>query len=356
MIRRLIILLLIVGCVFGDTIIYKSGSKNRTIENVEYTKAGEGKVYFKAYGRETSRNCNQIIEFSDNSGNPIGYDCSAVMVEENLIELEKKIEDTIPIDDKYQFILETSGMTNIKIVDYEITGDETKITKDGVKWEVYPITQIKRITDLNGNRIWENEILIEQINKRTEKQFVNNDRNLTKYNKLSLLIEGQGGIFNPDPQNFSMIYGKDNIIKGIGSGIGWNNTFFTIKYKQFAADGKSDITGIDLVGTAKWEQAILNLGLRLYFEHNFYFEFGYVLSSVHENIYVDQLQLSDLNSNYSTNNKGSSIAMGINIFLLDDLFLSGEVGYMSIPSSTQINDNALNIGGKNLNIGIGYVL
>ena len=50
--KRLIILLLIVGCVFGDTIVYKSGRNNRTIENVEYIKAGDGKVYFKAHGGE----------------------------------------------------------------------------------------------------------------------------------------------------------------------------------------------------------------------------------------------------------------------------------------------------------------
>ena len=41
---------------------------------------------------------------------------------------------------------------------------------------------------------------------------------------------------------------------------------------------------------------------------------------------------------------------------MDDLFLSGEVGYMFIFSSSQINGNAINIGGRNLNIGIGYVL
>ena len=72
MIRRLIILLLIVGCVFGDTITYNQGNNKRTIENVEFTRAGNGKVFFKAHGQESSRNCNQIIEFSDINGNPIG--------------------------------------------------------------------------------------------------------------------------------------------------------------------------------------------------------------------------------------------------------------------------------------------
>ena len=95
MIRRLIILLLIVGCVFAYTIVYKIGSKNRTIKNVEYIKAGNGKVYFKAHGGEVSRDCSKVVTFTDNVGNPIDYDCSAVLIEESLNELESKIESSI---------------------------------------------------------------------------------------------------------------------------------------------------------------------------------------------------------------------------------------------------------------------
>ena len=85
MIRRLIILLLIVGCVFADTIVYKSGRKNRTIENVEYIKAGNGKVYFKAHGGEVSRDCSKVVTFTDNVGNPIDYDCS--------VSIDKELEE-----------------------------------------------------------------------------------------------------------------------------------------------------------------------------------------------------------------------------------------------------------------------
>ena len=107
MIRRLIILLLIVGCVFGDTITYNQGNNKRTIENVKFTRAGNGKVYFTAFGRETSRYCNRILEFTDDDGNPIGYDCNAVIVEESLIELEKKIENTISAEDVKSIIKKT---------------------------------------------------------------------------------------------------------------------------------------------------------------------------------------------------------------------------------------------------------
>ena len=105
--KRLIILLLIVGCAFGDTIVYRSGSKNRTIENVEYTKAGNRKVYFKAHGGEVSRDCSKVVTFTDNDGNPIDYDCNAVIVEESLIELEKKIEGAISTSDVKSIIKET---------------------------------------------------------------------------------------------------------------------------------------------------------------------------------------------------------------------------------------------------------
>jgi len=80
--KKLILLaLLFVGCVFGDTITYNQGNNKRIIENVKFTRAGNGKVYFTIYGKESSRNCNQIIEFTDDDGNPIDYDCSVLLIE-----------------------------------------------------------------------------------------------------------------------------------------------------------------------------------------------------------------------------------------------------------------------------------
>ena len=102
-----LLIILMVGNLYADTIVYKSGSKNRTIENVEYIKAGNGKVYFKAHGGEVSRDCSKVVTFTNNVGNPIDYDCSAVLIEESLIDLEKKIEDTISEDDVELIIKKT---------------------------------------------------------------------------------------------------------------------------------------------------------------------------------------------------------------------------------------------------------
>ena len=77
-----LIFILMVGSLFADTVIYKSAlGSNRTIKNVEFTRAGNGKVFFKAFGQETSRDCIQIIEFTDTDGNKIDYDCSVIIVE-----------------------------------------------------------------------------------------------------------------------------------------------------------------------------------------------------------------------------------------------------------------------------------
>ena len=76
-----LIFILIVGSLFGDTITYQTGRNTRKIENVKFTRAGNGNVYFIVFGKESSRNCNKVIEFTDDNGNPINYDYSRTFVE-----------------------------------------------------------------------------------------------------------------------------------------------------------------------------------------------------------------------------------------------------------------------------------
>ena len=76
-----LIFILMVGSLFADRIVFEQKGDIHTYDNVEFIKAGNGKVYFKAYGKETSRYCNRIIEFTDDDGNPIDYDCSALLIE-----------------------------------------------------------------------------------------------------------------------------------------------------------------------------------------------------------------------------------------------------------------------------------
>jgi len=99
MIRRLIILLLIFGCVFGDTIVFEQMGNTHTYDNVKFIKAGNKKVYFTIYGKESSRNCNQIIEFTDDDGNPIDYDCSVVID-------EPQIKGKTKLDNSHQHFIE----------------------------------------------------------------------------------------------------------------------------------------------------------------------------------------------------------------------------------------------------------
>jgi hypothetical protein len=62
----------------------ENGNRNLTIKNVEFTKAGDGRVYFLHHGSETSRKCEQVIDFIDVNGNQIDYNCDL-----EIIKMEK---------------------------------------------------------------------------------------------------------------------------------------------------------------------------------------------------------------------------------------------------------------------------
>tara|TARA_Y100001970_G_scaffold251123_1_gene323562 strand:- start:345 stop:926 length:582 start_codon:yes stop_codon:yes gene_type:complete len=103
-------ILLIVGYAFGDTITYKIADHERTLTNVKYTKAGNGKVYFIAHNKEISRNCNDVLELTDNDGNSIEYDCK-VIINEPL--KENTIENTFNKSQSHNYLIE-SGQKFIK--------------------------------------------------------------------------------------------------------------------------------------------------------------------------------------------------------------------------------------------------
>ena len=95
MIRRLIILLLIVGCVFGDTIKYKIGDKNKTLKRVEYIGVTEdGIVYGKSwlfFGNTYHYiNCNNVYQILDRNNIEINFSCSNYIDNSELPQLAKR--------------------------------------------------------------------------------------------------------------------------------------------------------------------------------------------------------------------------------------------------------------------------
>ena len=88
MTRRLIILLLIVGCGFGDTIVYNNDflifKRTKTLNKVDYIGIEEfkGKPVVKILiqsgilgNQYTFISCDKIIELKNYNGEPIDYDC-----------------------------------------------------------------------------------------------------------------------------------------------------------------------------------------------------------------------------------------------------------------------------------------
>ena len=91
MIRRLIILLLIVGCVFGDTIVFKVIGIKDKYKNITYLGIKDNKVYYLEDNFKYSINCNKVIEIINSDGNQIDFDCSSnTYTPKTLTELDAK--------------------------------------------------------------------------------------------------------------------------------------------------------------------------------------------------------------------------------------------------------------------------
>ena len=103
MIRRLIILLLIVGCVFGDTIKWQDvNAKGKTydITNVEFQYIKYQRVYYLDYrGKKVIIECPKVVSITDSEGNEIEFDCdddsNETYEEETKIESSKDVESII---------------------------------------------------------------------------------------------------------------------------------------------------------------------------------------------------------------------------------------------------------------------
>ena len=103
MIRRLIILLLIVGCVFADTIKWQdANAKGKTydITNVEFQYIKYQRVYYLDYrGIKVIIECPKVVSITDSEGNEIEFDCdddsNETYEEEIKVESSKDVESII---------------------------------------------------------------------------------------------------------------------------------------------------------------------------------------------------------------------------------------------------------------------
>ena len=78
------------GNLFGDTIKLDLNGREKTFKNVTFIQAGEGKIYFKLPdGYETSKSCDMIIEFIDDGGHPVEYDCNAELPKIEVVQSSK---------------------------------------------------------------------------------------------------------------------------------------------------------------------------------------------------------------------------------------------------------------------------
>ena len=103
MIRRLIILLLIVGCVFADTIKWQdANAKGKTydITNVEFQYIKYQRVYYLDYrGIKVIIECPKVVSITDSEGNEIEFECDddskEIYEEEIKVESSKDVQSII---------------------------------------------------------------------------------------------------------------------------------------------------------------------------------------------------------------------------------------------------------------------
>ena len=90
--KKLILLLLIVGCVYGDTIAYKNYiGLNNMYSGVKYLGINDNKVYYRKDTRINSVNCNKVFEIINSYGNKIDFNCSSnTYTPKTLTELDAK--------------------------------------------------------------------------------------------------------------------------------------------------------------------------------------------------------------------------------------------------------------------------
>ena len=376
MIRRLIILLLIVGCVFGDTIRY-SDNDMITIENdIKYLGVEDGYIYYskkKILGKQKiiKIKCEEVFEILftninmkdqeiDCSINTYGitgcFDKNACNYNPNAGEDNGSCEypkqnfdcrgNCLAVD-----CVGVCGGDNTSCAD--CAGVANGLNIEDCAGVCGGSSQVDECGVCGGRGILEGEC---DCYGEIENIYGNCGSDSFDNKKLFLIIEGNYGIVSDVNSNFNQVYGNSNNISGVGFGIGWKNTYLIAKYKLYEANGKSLVSGIDLEGVANWKEEFIILALR-YYEGRIFTELGYVLNSVEEVISTNQPIYTDLTSNYLTNgNEGISIVLGIYL-PIDGLIFSADVNYIYVLSKIEDESkNKTNVGGLMFNVGLGIKL
>jgi len=104
--KKLISLLLIIGCVFADEIIFRNVylqyGKEQVDERIfkgEYLGTLDSKVYIREKnGKPKGHNCIQVISILDNNRKPIEFDCSLnTYTPESITEIDDNIFTNKPV-------------------------------------------------------------------------------------------------------------------------------------------------------------------------------------------------------------------------------------------------------------------
>ncbi len=175
------------------------------------------------------------------------------------------------------------------------------------------------------------------------------------YGQATLFIEGRYGTLSPEIKNFSTVYSTASYIPTVAIGLGADQGFMVVRYSLYEHEGQSILDGAELDTYSHWRQEYLTIGVRTYEQGRLYFELAYAIGRAEEQGATIP-EYPALTYTWSADDiRGGAAALGVNIPLVLGLNFSVEAGYLYLPVKNE-NDKKVNIGGRQLSLGLNWAL
>jgi hypothetical protein len=185
---------------------------------------------------------------------------------------------------------------------------------------------------------------------------------LTAQNEVGVLTFTLGGTYGrikPASTKFQDIYSTPHPIYYGFFGAGNGETFLIGKYKMFSAKGKSEVTNVQIEGTAEWTQTMILGGFR-YFPggSSLFIDAMFFKTTVNEKISTRDPVVSELTGSETIKHTGLAGTLGFSPRLADPLCLHLEIDYSFTfdELKTKSGRSVPNLGGFSYSGGLSIIV
>jgi hypothetical protein len=173
-------------------------------------------------------------------------------------------------------------------------------------------------------------------------------------NTFNISFGGCYGIFK-GTEEFTNIYsGKVNPFGGFFA-LGYGDYFVIGKYQKLKASGSSKVENLPVEGKADWKQEYASVGIRYHQQSTGLFvDLLYFFTRAQESISTQPIEIPELASNFSVEDRGLGLACGWAPQIVGPLGIFFEIQYSSMfkNEKTPSGGEIPNLGGLLLSAGI----